>query len=56
MRHFIIVHDKTVELAFKYFHLDPFHRLGSFMGHPKCCPNILGYIQTIYMVKFFLVN
>jgi hypothetical protein len=45
-----------VDLAFKHFNLDLSHELGSHMGHPKCCSKILGNIQTIYMVEFFLIN
>jgi hypothetical protein len=56
MRHFIIVHDETVELAFKHFNLGISHGLGSLMGNLKCCPNILDHIQIIYTVEFFLVN
>jgi hypothetical protein len=56
MRYFIIVHVEMVELAFKHFNLGLSHRLGSLMGHPKCCPNIFDHIQTIYTVEFFLVN
>jgi hypothetical protein len=56
MRRFIIVHYEMVELAFKHFHLGLSHGLGSFMGHPKYCPNILGHIQIIYTVEFFVVN
>jgi hypothetical protein len=56
MRHFIIIHDETVELAFKHFNLGLSHRLGSLMGHLKYCPNILGHIQIIYTVELFLVN
>jgi hypothetical protein len=56
MRHFIIVHDEMVEFSFKHFNLGISHGLGSLMGHPKYCPNILGHIQTIYTIEFFLVN
>jgi hypothetical protein len=56
MRRFIIVHDETVELAFKHLNIGLSHRLGSLMGHLKCCPNIPGHIQTTYMIEFFLVN
>jgi hypothetical protein len=56
MRRFIIIHDETVQLAFKDFNLGLSHRLGSLMGHKKCCPNIFGHIQTIYTVEFFLIN
>jgi hypothetical protein len=51
-----MVHDETIELAFKHFNFGLSHRLGSLMGNPMCCPNILGHIQTIYTVEFFLVN
>jgi hypothetical protein len=56
MSRFIIIHDETVELAFKYFNLGLSHGLGSLMGHSKYCPNILNHMQTIYTVEFFFVN
>jgi hypothetical protein len=54
MRCFIVKHDEPIELSFKHFHLTLSYGLGSFMSHIKCCPNILGHIQTIYMVEIFL--
>jgi hypothetical protein len=42
MRYFIIVHDETVELAFKHFNIGLSHGFGSLMSHLKRCSNIEG--------------
>jgi hypothetical protein len=56
MRYFIIVHDETVELAFKQFHLGLSYGSRSFMSHPKSVQHILGHIQAINSIKLFFVD
>jgi hypothetical protein len=54
MRCFIVVHDELVELSFKHFHFGISYGLGSFMGHPKCYPNILGQSKPSTLLNFSL--